>query len=243
MIRIHRLCKRFGAHDALRNVTTGIEHAHVTAVIGPNGSGKSTLIKCLLGLVRPDDGEIVIANHRITTDPAYRSVIGYMPQTASFPENMTVEKLFTFMQTLRTETRVYDESLVEAFALHTVWEKPLKHLSGGTKQRVNAALAFYFRPKILILDEPTAGLDPVSSSLLKDKILFERAHGATVVLTSHILSDLEELTDDIIFLLDGSVRFTGTPEQLRASTGERTLERSIARVMKGADVWNTPAAF
>ena len=108
---------------------------------------------------------------------------------------------------------------------------PVKLLSGGMRQRINAALAFLFSPELLILDEPTAGLDPVSSRALKDKILRARDAGRTIIVTSLVLSELEELADRVAFLLDGKVRFTGSLAQLRMLTGEPTLERAIARLM------------
>jgi len=125
---------------------------------------------------------------------------------------------------------------------------PLRNLSGGTRQRINAALAFLFHPELLILDEPTAGLDPISSSALKDKILRERAAGRTFIITSHVLSELEELADRVAFLLDGSVRFEGTPAALRHETGQPTLERAVAFLMRqgtrpgaGAAAGTTPS--
>jgi Cu-processing system ATP-binding protein len=105
-------------------------------------------------------------------------------------------------------------------------------LSGGTRQKVNAVLAFLFSPDLLILDEPTAGLDPIASSILKDKVLEERARGRTIVLTSHVINDLEELADDVVFLLDGVVRFSGSLNELKRRTRQLSLERAVAQLMR-----------
>src|SRR5438270_916314 len=105
-------------------------------------------------------------------------------------------------------------------------------LSGGTRQKVNAALAFLFSPDVLFLDEPTAGLDPISSGVVKDKIAFERSHGKTFVLTSHVMSELEELADDIAFLVEGKIRFTGAIHDLKKMTRQLSLERAIAHVLE-----------
>ncbi|HEY9429424.1 MAG TPA: ATP-binding cassette domain-containing protein, partial [Gemmatimonadaceae bacterium] len=109
--------------------------------------------------------------------------------------------------------------------------KPIRTLSGGTRQKVNAVLAFLFRPEILILDEPTVGLDPISSGIVKDKILAERGAGRTVVLTSHIMSDLEELADDVAFLADGRIGYAGTLFDLKRITRQNNLERAVAAMM------------
>jgi Cu-processing system ATP-binding protein len=97
---------------------------------------------------------------------------------------------------------------------------------------LNAAVAFLFRPALLILDEPTAGLDPLSSGVFKDKVKEAAAEGVSVVLTSHVLSEVEELADDVLFLLDGQIRFKGTMEELRRMTGEQKLERAVSRLMR-----------
>ena len=125
-----------------------------------------------------------------------------------------------------------DEELVGRFALAEHMAKPLRTLSGGTRQKVNAVLAFLFRPELLILDEPTAGLDPVASGVLKDKILAERAAGRTFVITSHVLSELEELADDVAFLVDGRVHFAGPVEELLRATRQTRLERAVAHMMR-----------
>jgi Cu-processing system ATP-binding protein len=125
-----------------------------------------------------------------------------------------------------------DDELFEAFALTAELDKPVRALSGGTRQRLNAAVAFMFRPKLLILDEPTAGLDPVASRILKASILRARQAGVTVLLVSHVLSELEDLADDVIFLLDGSVEFEGSLRRLKEITGESRLEQAVASLMQ-----------
>jgi Cu-processing system ATP-binding protein len=233
MITISQLTKQFGRVEVLRGVDLRIERGHVVGLVGPNGAGKTTLIKTLLGLTHADVGGIRIDGVPVGggDDVSYRAQIGYMPQIARFPENLSAAELFAMLRDLRGTAVALDDELVTKLGLESQLDKPLRVLSGGTRQKVNACLAFLFRPGILILDEPTAGLDPLSSAILKDKILAARAEGTTVVITSHIMSELEELCDDVAFLLDGVVRYMGPVRELTMKTRQVNLERAIAALM------------
>jgi len=122
--------------------------------------------------------------------------------------------------------------MLELYKLHEIWEKPMRSLSGGTRQKVSAAVAFLFDPEILILDEPTAGLDPLSSELLKEKIQREKAKGKLILITSHILSDLDDLTTHVLYLQEGAIQFNGNLNELKQQTGEEKFGKAIARFMK-----------
>jgi Cu-processing system ATP-binding protein len=235
MIRIRGLTKRFGSVQVLRAVDLEIAAGRVTAIVGPNGAGKTTLMKSILGLTRIDDGKVLIDGERVGDDPAYRARIGYMPQIARFPENLSANELIAMLRDLRGPATELDDELIERLHLADHLDKPFRTLSGGTRQKVNAVLAFLFRPDLLVLDEPTSGLDPVSSAILRDKILEVRDSGRTVIVTSHVLSDLDALADDIAFLVDGEVGFAGRVHDLKLATRQLSLERAIAHVMlKGA---------
>ena len=231
MITVSGLGKRYGAQQVLRGVDFDVRRGSVTAIVGPNGAGKTTLIKAILGLVRADTGAIRVDDVLVGEDCAYRARIGYMPQIARFPENLTGAELITMLIDLRGRTASLDTELIDSFGLHDSLEQPLRVLSGGTRQKVNAAMAFLFSPDLLILDEPTAGLDPLSSSVLKDKILAERGAGKTVMVTSHIMNELEELADDVGFMLEGRMEFVGTLDELKCITNQTTLERAVAAMM------------
>jgi Cu-processing system ATP-binding protein len=231
MIELRGVRKCFGALQVLDGIDLAIAPGRVTAIVGPNSAGKTTLIKSILGLTRIDAGSITLEGCPIDGDGRYRSDIGYMPQIARFPDNLTGADLFAMMGDLR-QARTRDDALLDQLGLHPFLAKPLRVLSGGTRQKINAALAFLFAPALLILDEPTAGLDPVASSAVKDKVLAERARGRTFVLTSHVMSELEELADDIAFLVEGRIRFAGTVHDLKKMTRQLSLERAIAHVME-----------
>ncbi|OMP76734.1 ABC transporter ATP-binding protein [[Flexibacter] sp. ATCC 35208] len=231
MIRFTNIYKRFGRLQALDNINLFFEEGKSIALIGPNGSGKTTLIKGLLGMVVPDKGDIAFKGVSVLGSCEYRGNIGYMPQISSYPENMTIAQVMEMMKDIRQYTTL-DEDLVHAFKLPQLANKRMRTLSGGTRQKVSACLAFLFNPEVLVLDEPTAGLDPVASGILQDKILQETKNGKLVLITSHILSELDDLVDEVAYLQDGKVQFHKQVAELQAETGEQKLVRAIARVME-----------
>ena len=232
MISVNNLTKAYGKITVFTDLSARMPAGEVTAILGHNGCGKTTLIKCLLGLVRPDKGQLVINGHTISSDPGYRAFIGYMPQIARYPENLTIAEILLLIRDLRSETD-YDLVLWNRFHLETEVKKPFRALSGGTRQKLSAALAFMFRPKILILDEPTAGLDPLAAGILKEHINSYRRDGATVLLTSHVMSDIEELAGKLIYLSEGKIIYNGELSAMIRQTGEKQLERAVAHLMAG----------
>jgi len=232
MIEARRVTKSFGRLRVLDELSLTIRPGRITGLVGPNAAGKTTLAKIILGLTKADSGTVEIDGTPIGADDSYRSRIGYMPQLARFPENLTARELFEMLTDLRHSARSLDEDLVRRFNFAGALDKPIRSLSGGTKQKVNAVIAFMFQPDLLILDEPTAGLDPVSSGVLKDKVLGEKAAGKTFLLTSHIMSELDELADDVAFINDGKVAFAGALTELKRITRQSNLERAIAEMMK-----------
>ena len=154
-----------------------------------------------------------------------------MPQIGRYPENMTVEQVFNLMKDIRKPIGPADEELVQKFKLDIIMQKRMRTLSGGTMQKVSAALAFLFNPDVLILDEPTAGLDPVSSEILKEKIIQEKNKGKLILITSHVLSELDELISQVIYMQDGKLCFHKSIKSLREDTGEEKLSKAIASVM------------
>jgi len=234
MIRIEHINKKFKKLQALDDINALFEKGQVISLIGPNGSGKTTLIKSILGMVKPDSGKIFFDNELINGDPSYREKIGYMPQIGRYPDNMKVSQLFDMLKKIRNFSSAQtDDELIENFKLTSIFEKSMRTLSGGTRQKVSAALSFLFHPDVLILDEPTAGLDPLSSEILKEKILKEKSRNKLILITSHILSDLDELTTHIMYMQDGKQLFFKEIDQLREETGELKLGKAIARIMKG----------
>ena len=232
MIRIENINKQFRKLQALSDINVHFSKGQVISLIGPNGSGKTTLIKAILGLVKPDSGKIFFNDIAINENVAYRKDIGYMPQIGRYPDNMKVGQLFSMIKNIRSQERKFDEELFYKFKLDTLTDKSMRSLSGGTRQKVSAALAFLFDPEILILDEPTAGLDPLSSEILKEKIIAEKEKNKLILITSHILSDLEELTTDVLYLQEGRSIFFKPLTEIKQETGEEKLSKAIASIMK-----------
>ena len=149
MIRIENLEKRFKKLQALQDINALFNKGQVVSLIGPNGSGKTTLIKIILGMVKADTGTVFINGKQINGDPSYRSNIGYMPQIGRYPDNMKVGQLFQMIKNIRKiQDSELDTDLLVKFNLLAIFDKPMRTLSGGTRQKVSAALAFYFNPDI-----------------------------------------------------------------------------------------------
>ena len=223
--------KQFGALAVLRGVELTLRSGRVTAVVGPNAAGKSTLIRCILGLTRPDSGGITLSDGRDVRDPATRSAIGYMPQLPSFPENLTGAEVLEMLDGLRPDVTP-DTSLLEALALGPQLDTPVRALSGGTRQKLSAVIAFRYRPTILVLDEPTAGLDPLAAATFKAAVGAARDAGATILLTTHVVAELAALADDVAFLFDGTIQFSGPVIELLRETGATALDDALAALMR-----------
>lgn len=236
MINVKNITKKFGKLTALDKVSVNFLRGECIALLGPNGCGKTTFIKSLLGMVVPDSGAVYFNNELITGKWMYRSQIGYMPQIGRYPENMTIAQVINMMKDIRKDSQpVPDEELIRSFGLNNMMHKKMGTLSGGTTQKVSAAIAFMFSPDVLILDEPTAGLDPVSAEKLKQKIIKEKQNGKLILITSHILSELDDLITEIFYMQEGKVLFHKKMNALKEETGEIKLSKAIAKIMTEQD--------
>lgn len=230
MVEIVGLHKKFGKNNVLNGIELNINKGGIFAVLGPNGSGKTTIIKCILGMVIPDNGSIKVFNTNIKKSSDYRKQIDYLPQIANFPSNLKVIELIRMIKDLRGQTDK-DQELIESFKLKPFLNKKLGTLSGGTKQKVNIVLTFMFNSPIIILDEPTTGLDPISLIRLKELIAIEKQKGKAILITSHIMSFVEEVADEIVFILEGKIYFKGSIEALKTKTEQDDFEHAIAHIL------------
>lgn len=230
MIAINDLHKKFGEIQVLKGIDLSIEEG-VIAILGPNGSGKTTLNKCILGMVFPDKGTICINDQEISKNWNYRKDIDYLPQIANFPNNITVLELIKMIKDLRNEKSIDESYYIDIFKLSPFLNKKLNKLSGGTKQKVNLLLTFLFDNPILILDEPTTGLDPAALIILKELIIREKKKGKIILVTSHIMSFVEEVSDKIVFILEGKIYFNGAIQELKNLTKQDNFEHAIANIL------------
>jgi len=230
MIKIKNLHKKFGKLTVLDGLDLDIQKGGIFAILGPNGSGKTTLIKCLLGMVVPNKGEILFNDKSVLKKWNYRNDLNYLPQIANFPANLSVKELIEMVKNLRPK-EANEQELTDLFGLAPFLNKKLGNLSGGTKQKVNLVLTFMFDSQLIILDEPTTGLDPIALIHLKSLIQKEKENGKTILITTHIMSVVEELADEIVFLLDGKIYFKGSVDSLKIQTEETNLEHAIASLI------------
>jgi Cu-processing system ATP-binding protein len=230
MIEIKQLYKTFNKNEVLSGLDLNIKEGGISAILGPNGSGKTTLIKSILGMVIPTSGSIKVLGKSIKNNVDYRKNIDYLPQIANFPNNLKVRELINMIQDLRPHS-VRSDKLIQQFGVQHFLDKKLGNLSGGMKQKVNLVLTFMYDSPIIILDEPTTGLDPIALLGLKEIIQHEREKGKTILITSHIMSFVEEIAEEIVFLLEGKIYFQGSIQKIKAHTQQKDLEHAIANIL------------
>ena len=231
MIEFKDVHKKYGKLEVLKGVSFTIKDGGIIAILGPNGSGKTTSMKSFLGMVVPTKGDILFNGKSIKNQWAYREQISYLPQIANFPNNLKVKELIAMIKNIK-KLPCKDQELIELFGLQKHLNKSLGNLSGGTKQKVNLVLTFMVDVPYLVLDEPTSGLDPIAILALKKLILREKEKGKTILITSHILSFIEELSDEILFILEGNIYFRGTPQELLTTTDKENFQEAIAERLK-----------
>lgn len=232
MIEVKGISKRFGKLQVLNNINLELQKGECIALVGPNGCGKTTLIKSILGMVLPDKGDIFFNRKNIQNDNEYRNHIGYMPQIGRYPENMTIGQVIDMIKNIRNGKHREDDDLFRQFEIEGMLFKKMRTLSGGTTQKVSATLAFMFSPQVLILDEPTAGLDPLAAHILKEKISTARRNGCLILITSHLLTELEDMVSQVIFMQEGNVILHKNTADLKEMTGSETLATSVIELLK-----------
>lgn len=205
----------------------------VYGLLGPNGAGKSTLINLIVGNLSPDKGEILYeGKHTTELGSSYRSIIGYMPQQQQLYEGFTIKRFLFYFAALKgldkAEAGERIRSLLEVVGLTDAVGKKLGSLSGGMKQRVLIAQALLNDPKILILDEPTAGLDPKERMNIRN-FIYSIARDKTIILATHVISDIELIARELIFLKEGKQLLCGTPDQVIDAVRGEIWEAEIAK--------------
>lgn len=235
-IRVAGLVRDFPKVRALDHLTFDVPPGIVFGFLGPNGAGKTTVIRVLLGILEPTEGGAEVFG----LDPRRHGSTVRARAGALLEHNGVYERL-SAVQNLEFYARAWHmnagdrnariRDLLSQFGLWERRDEPVGDWSRGMKQKLAIARAVLHRPPLVFLDEPTAGLDPVASGILKDKIRRVRDAGATVVLSSHLIAELEELAEDLVFLVEGKIRYAGPLAGLKARTGETGLERAMAALL------------
>ncbi|HQN75710.1 MAG TPA: ABC transporter ATP-binding protein [Methanomassiliicoccales archaeon] len=234
MVSVRGIYKRYKDLPVLLNLSFDIPKGSIFGYIGPNGSGKTTTIKIMTGLIRDFQGEVSIEGRSIRNwSSELSSTIGYLPQQTSLQEWRTVDQtLYTFgrlsgLQASEVDKRI--KEVTEMLGIAEYRKRKVSKLSGGTLQKVGMAQAMLHRPKLMVLDEPVAGLDPESRVLFKNLFRQLSREGTTIFFSSHILSDIEDVADTIGILGQGRMRYMGSMEELRERVG-RSTEVSLETV-------------
>jgi ABC-2 type transport system ATP-binding protein len=229
MIEVSGLTKYYGDFAALRDVSFRVPHGEIVAFLGPNGAGKSTTMKILTGYISPSAGTATIDGMDVMEHPLeIRRRIGYLAETTPLYEDMQVDEFLTFAARLRRIPRDEQEGRLGWVAaichLGPFWRKPIVNLSRGQKQRVGFAQAILHDPKVLILDEPTAGLDP--NQIIEVRELIKRfAKDKTIILSTHILQEVDAMASHIVVIHKGRIVSDTPADNLRSDHG--TLEQAF----------------
>jgi ABC-2 type transport system ATP-binding protein len=229
MIEVSGLTKYYGDFAALRDVSFRVPHGEIVAFLGPNGAGKSTTMKILTGYISPSGGTATIDGMDVVEHPLeIRRRIGYLAETTPLYEDMQVDEFLTFAARLRRIPRDEQEGRLGWVAaichLGPFWRKPIVNLSRGQKQRVGFAQAILHDPKVLILDEPTAGLDP--NQIIEVRELIKRfAQDKTIILSTHILQEVDAMASHIVVIHKGRIVSDTPADDLRSAHG--TLEQAF----------------
>lgn len=215
-----RVSKRFGSVEALRGIELKVEPGEFLAFAGHNGAGKTTLFKLILALTFPSEGVVSVFGNNTTSPEAagHRRSIGFLPENVVFSGNMTGLELLRFYARLKNARKSQCGALLERIGLGAAADRRIKTYSKGMRQRLGLAQMLLGEPSLLILDEPTTGLDPESRLQFRELIGERQREGATVLLSSHALAEFEEVVDRIAILRSGSLVACGTLEGLRQSS-------------------------
>ena len=227
-----RLAKRYGRVEALGGVDLDVEEGELVGLLGPNGAGKSTLVKIVCGLVRPTAGEALVCGQRAGSPPA-RAALGYLAEMFRFPGWATGDEVLELHQRLAGSNGGKDERtrLLELVALADARDRRVEEMSKGMQQRLGIAQALVGTPKILLLDEPTSALDPVGRRIVRDLLEGLRDRGTSVLLNSHLLSEVELVCDRVVILLAGEVVAAGAPAELSRPRGvELETDEGVRRI-------------
>lgn len=228
MLKVENLKKCFGTFEAVKGISFSVKKGEVLGFLGPNGAGKSTTMRMITGFLPSTAGTAVICGHDINTDPvAAKACIGYLPESAPSYRSMTVEDFLTFCAKVRgfagAEAKAKVDAVIEKARLANVRRQTIETLSKGYRQRTCFAQAVIHDPPVLIMDEPTDGLDPNQKFVVRQMIR-EMAADKAIIISTHILEEVDAVCTRALIIADGEIKADGTPEALRAKDPSGKLD-------------------
>ncbi len=235
LVRVRDLRKDYGSIRALDGVSFDVSRGDILGFLGPNGAGKTTAMKLITGFIDPDGGSVVVAGHDVASDPlAARRRMGYLPENAPAYGEMTVDGFLRFVADARTLTdaRGAIDRVVDMAALGTVRHQTIETLSKGFKRRVGLAQAMIHDPEVLILDEPTDGLDPNQKVLVQD-LLANLSQERCVILSTHLLDEAEKVCNRAVIISEGRILVDSTPHDLVKQSSSGRLDEVFRRLTGG----------
>lgn len=228
VLECKNLTKRYGANPALSSVDLAVEPGRIVGLLGPNGSGKTTLIKLAAGLLQPTEGEIMIDGN--APSPKTNAVLSYLPERIALSEWMKVRQTLDFYQDFYKD---FDRQLAETMLsqLSIAPDKALKQLSKGTKEKVQLILTMSRRAKLYLLDEPIGGVDPATRDYILHTIISNYNPEAAVIISTHLIGDVEQVLDEVIFLNQGKIALHDSCDRIREAQG-RSVDQLFREVFK-----------
>ena len=217
MLEVKNLKKNFGDFHAVKGVSFSVKEGEVLGFLGPNGAGKSTTMRMITGFLPPTSGTAVINGHDITSDPvAAKADLGYLPEAAPSYRAMTVKDYLKFIAEVRGKGSTDVEAVLKLAKLEDKAGQTIETLSKGYRQRTAFAAAILHDPKVLIMDEPTDGLDPNQKFTVRNMIKDMAAKGKAIIISTHILEEVDAVCTKVVVISDGEKKFDGTPDELKA---------------------------
>lgn len=232
-LEINNICKKFGKKVVLKNISLLIPKGSTYALLGPNGSGKTTLLKSLMGSIFFDKGNLSLNGKININTHAYKRQITYMPQIAGFLPHLSAKESIKLLIELRQARPEFKEELIQDLGIKDFWNKPFGDLSGGMKQKINILQCFMFESDIVFLDEPTSSLDPQVAGYVKKWIKNLKQKGKTLLFTSHIMSEVEEVADKMALLDNGELLFEVSPSDFIKKYKTKNLEAAMLEYWGG----------
>ena len=217
LLQLHHVTKKYKKHVAIDDVTLSLPAGKIIGLLGPNGSGKTTLIKLMNGLLHPTTGDIVIDGYRPSVET--KKIVSYLPDTSYLLENMKIKDALTLFEDFYNDfSREKAEHLLEDLDLNP--DEQLKNLSKGNKEKVQLILVMSRQAKLYILDEPIGGVDPAAREYILRTIINNYCEDASVVISTHLIAEIEPILDEIVFLKEGKVILQGNTDDIREEYGK-----------------------